>query len=192
VKIRSRALLTTLWARLVLGDLFLHGIGGAKYDQVTDVVIERFFGAPPPEMMVVSATLHLPIRRPRPTLAQLRGIDRELRDLTWHPERHWTAAAPGCGPVPDDAGGLLAAKQRWIDTPQTPENALLRWQSLRQVNEALQPWVAQRRQALLAMREKTARALRGEEVLASREFGFCLYPEKTLREFFAELLPKNA
>ena len=37
VKIRSRALITTLWARLVLGDLFLHGIGGAKYDQVTDL-----------------------------------------------------------------------------------------------------------------------------------------------------------
>ena len=44
VKIRSRALITTLWARLVLGDLFLHGIGGAKYDQVTDLLIERFSG----------------------------------------------------------------------------------------------------------------------------------------------------
>ena len=61
LKIRSRALITTLWARLVLGDLFLHGIGGAKYDQLTDLLIERFFGLTPPGFMVLSATLHLPI-----------------------------------------------------------------------------------------------------------------------------------
>ena len=28
--------MTTMFARLLLGDTFLHGIGGAKYDQVTD------------------------------------------------------------------------------------------------------------------------------------------------------------
>ena len=63
VRIRSRALITTLWARLALCDLFLHGIGGAKYDQVTDRLIETFFGMTPPGIMVLSATLHLPIRR---------------------------------------------------------------------------------------------------------------------------------
>ena len=36
IKLRTRALTTTLFARLVLSDMFLHGIGGAKYDQVTD------------------------------------------------------------------------------------------------------------------------------------------------------------
>ena len=36
IHLRSRALLTTLAARLLLGDLFLHGIGGAKYDRLTD------------------------------------------------------------------------------------------------------------------------------------------------------------
>ena len=47
-------------ARLVLGDLFLHGIGGAKYDQLTDAMIARFFGLEPPGFMVLSATLLLP------------------------------------------------------------------------------------------------------------------------------------
>ena len=44
VKIRSRALVTTLWARLC-STLFLHGIGGAKYDQVTDRLIEMILRA---------------------------------------------------------------------------------------------------------------------------------------------------
>ena len=71
VKIRSRALITTLWARLALSDLFLHGIGGAKYDQVTDRLIETFFGLAPPGIMVLSATLYLPVQRPQ---AQQRTI----------------------------------------------------------------------------------------------------------------------
>ena len=64
-RIRSRALMTTLWARLALGDLFIHGIGGAKYDQVTDRLIERFFGIRPPGFLVISATLRLPVESDR-------------------------------------------------------------------------------------------------------------------------------
>ena len=32
----------------VLSDLFIHGIGGAKYDELTDEIIRRFFGIEPP------------------------------------------------------------------------------------------------------------------------------------------------
>ena len=78
VKIRSRALVTTLWARLVLGDLFIHGIGGGNYDLVTDRIIERFFHRKPPGFMILSATLHLPITVPSPTD---RGVGRgRVRD----------------------------------------------------------------------------------------------------------------
>ena len=61
IRLRTRALITTLFARLFLGDLFLHGIGGAKYDQVTDLLVERFFGVKPPGYMTLTATLRLPI-----------------------------------------------------------------------------------------------------------------------------------
>ena len=92
VRIRSRALVTTLWARLALGDLFIHGIGGAKYDRVTDLLIQRFFGLRPPGFTVVSATLLLPIQRDRVTDDDLRAIRRQLRDLTYHPERYLDGA----------------------------------------------------------------------------------------------------
>ena len=51
---------------LVLGDLFIHGIGGGNYDRVTDTIVERFFGRAPPHFLVLSATLHLPIERRSP------------------------------------------------------------------------------------------------------------------------------
>ena len=45
-KIRTRALTTTMFARLFLADLFIHGIGGGIYDELTDRIIERYYGFP--------------------------------------------------------------------------------------------------------------------------------------------------
>ena len=193
VKIRPRALITTLWARLALGDLFVHGIGGAKYDQVTDALVEGFFGLKPPGFLVLSATLHLPIERRRASVEDARAIRQQLRKLTWHPEKYVDAdrfAAHGacaCG----SPAHLIAEKARWIATPQTPESARQRCRAIRRINTALQPCVADRRRRLLRRQAETLRALRAEEVLSWREYGFCLYPEETLRNFLVGLLPKS-
>jgi hypothetical protein len=184
VRIRSRALITTLWARLALGDLFIHGIGGAKYDRLTDLLVERFFGLRPPGLMVVSATLHLPIERDRVTDEDVRATERQMRDLTYHPEQYLDAS-PG---VP---ANLLADKRRWIETPQTAENARQRCRAIRTVNAALQPWLDAERKRLLEQQAQVVRRRAAEDVLAWREYAFCLYPEATLREFLSGLLHKT-
>ena len=52
-------LTTTLFSRFLLGDLFIHGIGGAKYDELGDEIARRFFGIEPPGFLTVSMTLWL-------------------------------------------------------------------------------------------------------------------------------------
>src|SRR5262249_45745914 len=42
-KVRSRALTNTLFARMFVADLFIHGIGGGKYDELTDAIARRFY-----------------------------------------------------------------------------------------------------------------------------------------------------
>ncbi|MBN2474180.1 MAG: hypothetical protein JXB62_06215 [Pirellulales bacterium] len=191
VKIRSRALITTLWARLVLGDLFVHGIGGAKYDHVTDALIERLFGLKPPGFMILSGTLHLPIERPRATAEHAQVIRQQLRQLVYHPERYVDLSSACYERVTDDPNALVAAKLRWTQTGQTPQNARARCRAIRQINRALQPWVAQRREQLLRRQAQMARALQAENVLGRRDYGFCLYPERTFREFLRRLLPNS-
>ena len=39
--LRPRALTLTLFARLCVADFFIHGIGGGKYDEVTDRIIRE-------------------------------------------------------------------------------------------------------------------------------------------------------
>jgi hypothetical protein len=187
VKLRTRALLTTLLARVLFSDLFLHGIGGAKYDQLTDVIIRRFLGIDPPEYMIVSATLQLPIPRERPTIEELRRVDRLLRELEFHPERHF----PGVGLSSDGsatAAELAREKRRWIEDPP-PATARERCHRIRAINQALQPVMEPKRQELLVERRELARRLRGEEILASREYAFCLYPAEVLQDFLLAFLP---
>jgi len=196
VKIRARALITTLWARLALGDLFIHGIGGAKYDQVTDVLVERFFGLRPPGFAVASGTLHLRTDCPEVSEDDQRLIRRRLRELRFHPEQYFDpAVATALGDVPAEAApdpqALITAKRRWIETAPEGADARRRFLEIRRVNEALQPWVASERRRLEAERQRVAAALRARSVLCWREYPFCFYPKDSLRNFLRRLLPKN-
>jgi len=87
-RIRPRALALTMYARLLACDLFIHGIGGAKYDQITDEVFRRFFGTELPACVCASATCRLPLPKVEATEADRLAAIRTLRDLRWNPQRH--------------------------------------------------------------------------------------------------------
>lgn len=59
-RLSPRALLLTCFLRLIVADQFIHGIGGGRYDQVTDRFIARHFGIEPPAFAVTTATLYFP------------------------------------------------------------------------------------------------------------------------------------
>ena len=179
IKVRTRALITTMFARLMLGDLFIHGIGGAKYDQVTDAIIRRFFEMEPPAYLTVTATLRLPIQRPGVSDVDLHVVESRLRELEFHPER-WLDG------LNTSVQEKTAEKDRWIATPQTRENARERCQAIRHINEALQPEVARLREKLLVEQDSLRDALKIEKLLASREFAFCLYPAEQLRSLMRQ------
>ena len=114
IKIRTRALTTTLFARLVLSDLFLHGIGGAKYDQVTDQIARQFFGFELPKFAAVSATLRLPIAHAAVNSTSESELTRQMRELRYHPERY--VEANGQLPVEKlpAIDQLVATKRSWV------------------------------------------------------------------------------
>lgn len=60
VRLAPRALTLTMFLRLALVDQFVHGIGGGRYDQVTDRLIELHFGLEAPRFAVTTATLVFP------------------------------------------------------------------------------------------------------------------------------------
>ncbi len=188
IKIRPRALTTTLWARLALSDLFVHGIGGAKYDEVTSRLFERFLGFRPPRLMVVSGTLLLP----GAGTAVSHQRESDLRQRVWrlrhHPERFLDANSRTPHDDSSEASRLIAEKRRWIDTPQTAENARERCQAIRQANAALQPYVAEQHRKAVDQLRELDQTLEANRVLRWRELSFCLHPEDSLRRFLDRAL----
>jgi hypothetical protein len=189
IKIRTRAIVTTLFARLLLSDMFIHGIGGAKYDEMTDQLIRDFFGFEPPEYLVASATLRLPIARQQVTMDDERRIRRQLREMTFHPEKYIDLQQVFASEERDRIRAIISTKQQWIDAARTEENGHARHVGITQATSALQPWIAAKRQTVIGELQRSDEALRNQAVLASREYAFCLHPERTLRQLIDTALP---
>jgi hypothetical protein len=62
----QRALTTTMFSRFLLGDLFIHGIGGAKYDSLA-TRSRRYFGFDPRGSSLAYLWLGLPLDPATPT-----------------------------------------------------------------------------------------------------------------------------
>lgn len=60
LRLAPRALTLTTVLRLLIVDQFVHGIGGGRYDQVTDRLLASHFGLEPPRFAVTTATLYFP------------------------------------------------------------------------------------------------------------------------------------
>ena len=187
-KVRSRALTTTLYARLFLADLFIHGIGGGKYDELTDELMRRFYQCEPPEYLVLSATRWLPLPRAAATPDDRRRLQHDLRDVHYNPQRHLDEVADR-----RDAGSagveLAQRKQQWIARqPATRAERRERFHMLRSLTDELrrplQPREEQLRQQLLLCQ----RQLRANAVLQRRDYSFCLFPADVLRSFCSQFL----
>jgi hypothetical protein len=175
--VRPRALTLTLFCRVCLGDGFIHGIGGGIYDQVTDEIIRRFFGIDPPGYAVVSATLRLPLPRFPSTADDLRRAARRVRDLEWNPQRFGAAAR-----VPQ----LVARKSELVTAPQDGKMARRRrFRDLQRLTRELRPAVSGELAEAEAHLDRIRAELSGNEILASREYAWPLFPEGMLRDFFA-------
>jgi len=188
LKLRPRALTNTLFARLFVADLFIHGIGGGKYDELTDEIIRRYYGAEPPAYMVLSGTLLLPFPTYPTSTDNCRKSARLLRDLRCNPERHLDRGA-AIDPVTAE---LLVQKQAWIaHDPQDAAGKRRRWRTLRSLNEQLQPAVENLRRQTEEQLGRCSQELNANAVLRRRDYAFCLHPEAELRSFLTRFLAND-
>jgi hypothetical protein len=184
LKIRTRALTTTLYARLFLADLFLHGIGGGIYDVLTDELMRRFYGCEPPEYLVLSATRWLPLPRPTATPGDRRRLLHELRDVHYNPQRHLDGVQRS-GPLSEPA----RRKQEWIARqPATSPERRERFRALQALTEELRRPLAPREDQLRRQLHLCEQDLRTGAVLERRDYSFCLFPESVLRPFCTQFL----
>jgi hypothetical protein len=189
--LRPRALLTTMFTRLCISDLFIHGIGGGKYDQLTDRIIAEFFRIPPPPIIVASATLRLPLGEewvPAGTSSDTEQRIQEYRQRIWRAKFHGDTLVPEASLVPEDLSSEVARLQgekRSLLANIPPRGHKWEWHhAMTAVNKRLaelaEPQMQQARQAV----EELTGVERQQRLLESREFSFALFP----REYIADVL----
>jgi len=174
--IRPKALMTTMFSRLILSDLFLHGIGGAKYDQLTDVIATRFFKAVPPNFMTLSATMKLKHNLETAEPNDIARIDPLIRELRFHPELHIRPEMLA------QAQGFIDAKQEWIGESNSQQNSKARHDSMARLNDQLRAFVEPSVEEAMMTKKRMQSRLRASEILNSREYSFCLFPETLIED----------
>jgi hypothetical protein len=181
-RIRSRALTNTLYARLFLGDLFIHGIGGGKYDELTDAIIHKFFAIEPPVFMVLTATRLLPLPRYPATADLCHQLQRSLRDVHWNPQRHLPPASADLRP-------LIEERKAWTGRrPTDKAGRRERFRAIREISDRLRQPLEGEERRLRTELATCHHQLDANEVLSHRDYSFVLYPEETLRPFCEQFL----
>ena len=176
IRLRTRALTTTMFARYILGDLFVHGIGGAKYDELGDELAREFLSVEPPTFLTLSLTQWLGLPDDPATTDRLHEVEQTLRELEYNPDRHLGE------PRPSDA--RAAVETKWVAIEgeiRTRSERRSRLRAIRQANHDLAPFVASERDRFLATRDQIQAGLKLNAVAHSREFAFPLHEASHLQ-----------
>ncbi|UCD29912.1 MAG: hypothetical protein JSV03_05400 [Planctomycetota bacterium] len=175
--VRPRALSLMLWIRLLACDLFVHGIGGAKYDRITDGIFRRYYQCEPPAYVCVSATLRLPLPRQAVTIDDLAAARLRRRDYCYNPDRY-------LGDAPPD---LLSERLRLIQESdrlrreQAPR--LARWETfsnIRRINDELVRSHPEIERQLVEDLDRIGKQIQSNRIADSREYFYALQTREGL------------
>ena len=166
-KLRPKALMLTFFARLFLCDLWIHGIGGARYEEINDSLAKDFFLFALPEYAVASATLHLNFNPD----TDIRSLKDRARKMKFHPEKFLRASD-------EETKILLKSKGRLLGKIRNSQDKKELSKQLRMVNEKLRSRTVREIQDLEKTISEKEKLLR---IAANREFPFFLFPLSDLR-----------
>lgn len=162
LRLAPRALTLTLFLRLFVADQFIHGIGGGRYDQVTDRLIHSHFGIEPPAFCVTTVTLYFPGAQgqKRVNLLPLLQEGRRIRHGSFWQEKR-------------DLAARIAS---------LPRRSRQRRDLYYQMHDRLADAVSSRMHDWSARLDNATRQQTRQKTLFDRELFFALQPEERLRQ----------
>jgi hypothetical protein len=130
LRLTPRALTLTMFLRLFVADLFVHGIGGGRYDQIADRLIRTHFGMEPPAFAVTTATLYLPqaLDRERACVQCVVQEGHRLKHALLGERKHQLVAAIAEAPRHSlERASIFATMQRELRQQREADDRLAEW-----------------------------------------------------------------
>jgi hypothetical protein len=166
----------TLFLRLFCCDLFIHGVGGGRYDLVTDGICRRYYASEPPAFAVASLTMYLPLGAHVVSEDEIARSKERLNRLDHNPD-----ALLGEVEFEDPAErakvGQLAAEKAALVRAIAEAGADKKTvgMRIREVNAALAELLAPLRAEFSAELEGLEQQRAASEILVDRSYPFCLW-----------------
>ena len=185
LKIRPKALLLTLYNRLFISDLFIHGLGGAKYDLVTDEIIREFFKVEPPHFLVISCTLYPDFKSShRASVFKISALKKKIRDLEFNPERY-VDELPLTKKEKNQIGELAEKKTKLIQKIKRASSPIEKRkisEEIKVTNNFIVEKIIPLKYELDKKIEKEEEKMKQAKVYTFRKFPYCFFSAKTLRK----------
>ena len=186
-RLRPRALTFTMWARLFLCDCFIHGIGGAKYDQIADLIIQDYFGVEPPQFSCVSATSWLEFPRYEVHRDDLMRAQHRLRDALHNPQRYVDSGA---------SRDLIMRRKELIgeslrlrnEAPREHAVRMQTFQDIRSINQQMGAFCERQFSDAREQYSTLDWQLKSNMLANSREYFYCLFSKEQLAALQNKLL----
>jgi hypothetical protein len=180
--IRPRALMTTMYLRCFVADLFIHGIGGGAYDELTDTIIKRWLGVDAPAYMVSTASLHLDFAGAAgKTSDELHeSPQRVLQLMRSAPERFLDSRIESHRALFDMHCELLSSIPN--------RGAKFAWhQQISKVKKEIEKLISPLHRTAQLRLEEFSRSMRQDRIRRSRDFSFVLFPENEVQRKLIDL-----
>ncbi len=180
VVVAPKAVALTLFTRVFACDLFIHGVGGGRYDRVTDGLVRRYLGVEPPAFAVASLTVYLPLGAHLVTDEEVAEAKDRLNRLEHNPDALLAEVDFDEPAEQSKAAALAEEKARLvmqIATPDADKKALgLR---IREVNAELSSLLAPLKDHYAAELAALESQREANEILTDRTYPFCFWsPEE--------------
>jgi len=180
--IRPRALMTTMYLRCLIADLFVHGIGGGTYDELTDDIIRRWLGIEPPRYMISSASLHLNMNQPERDSQQSdwSKIHRTLQLMRSVPERFLSTSV-------ESQRTLIEVQAKHLSKVPARGHKKAWHQQMVQIKTRIGEAIANQKRAALSQEQDLLKEQQQIKIRKSREYSFVLFPEKDVTKRLSDL-----
>jgi hypothetical protein len=176
VALAPKALALTLFSRMFVADLFIHGVGGGRYDQVTDEVARGYYGVDAPPYVVASLTMYLPLGARVVGDDELDEVSMALNRLAQNPDQMLAEVEFDSDEEAERAEALVTEKQglvRAIALPGADKKTL--GARIREVNAGLATLLAPIRDELTEQQAELVRLRDARDILTDRTYPFCFW-----------------
>jgi hypothetical protein len=176
ISLAPKALALTMFTRMLVADLFIHGVGGGRYDQVTDEVFRRYLGVEPPPFAVASMTMYLPLGARVVKDEEVEALSMALNRLRHNPDQMLDEVEfetdderARAGALAREKGALVVA----IGTPGADKKTL--GARIREVNAELAELLAPIERDMRDELDQLLQLQQASDILTDRTYPFCFW-----------------